>query len=52
MGITYDKDSLVVEQSNYTNKTANVCIVYDWDAWSRNSTNKFKFKNAYLAQLI
>ena len=43
--IKFDKSPLAVEQSNYLNKTVNVYIVYDLDAWPRNSTNNFKFKN-------
>ena len=45
MGRKSDKHSLAVEQNNYTSKFVNVCIVYDLDAWPRNPTNNFKFKN-------
>ena len=45
MGIKYDKGPLAVEQNNYANKIVNVYIGYDLDAWLRNPTNKFKFKN-------
>ena len=40
-----DKDLLAVEQNNYLSKIVNVYIVYDLDAWPRNPTNNFKFKN-------
>ena len=43
--IKFDKDPLPVEQSNYLNKIVDVCVVYDLDAWPRNPTNNFKFKN-------
>ena len=45
MGIKFDKGPLSVEQSNYCTKIVNVHIVYDLDAWPKNSTNNFKFKN-------
>ena len=45
MGIKFDKDPLAVEQNNCTTKIVNVYIVYELDAWPRNSTNNFKFKN-------
>ena len=45
IGIKFDKDPLAVEQNNYFPKTVNVYIVYDLDAWPRNPTNNFKFKN-------
>ena len=45
MGIKFDKDPLAVEQNNYLTKIVNVYIVYDLDAWPRNPTNNFKFKN-------
>ena len=45
MGIEFDRDPLAVEQSNYLTKIVNVYIVYDLDAWPRNPTNNFKFKN-------
>ena len=42
IGIKFDKEPLVVEQSNYLTKIVNVYIVYDLDAWQkiplRNST--------------
>ena len=43
--IKFDKDPLAVEQNNYLSKTVNVYIAYDLDAWPRNTTNNFKFKN-------
>ena len=48
MRIKFDKDPLAVEQNNYASKILNVYIVYDLDAWSRNSTKNFKFKNCLL----
>ena len=45
IGIKFDKDTLIVEQNNYLPKIVNVYIVYDLDAWPRNPTNNFKFKN-------
>ena len=47
MGITFDKDPLVVKQINYLTKIVNVCIVYDLDTWPENPTNNFKFKNCF-----
>ena len=43
--IKFDKDPLAVKQNNYLIKIVNVYIVYDLDAWPRNPTNNFKFKN-------
>ena len=45
MGIKFDKDPLDVEQTNYVSKIIIIDIVYDLDAWTRNPTNNFKFKN-------
>ena len=45
MGIKFDEDPLAAEQNNYLTKILNVCIVYDLDAWRRNRTDNFKFKN-------
>ena len=45
IGIKFDKDPLAVEQNNYLSKIVNVYIVYNLDAWPRNPTNNFKFKN-------
>ena len=45
IGIKFDKDLLAVTQNNYLTKIVNVYIVYDLDAWPRNPTNNFKFKN-------
>ena len=42
MGIKFGKDPLAVKQNNYLTKIVNV---YDLDAWPRNPTNNFKFKN-------
>ena len=44
MGIKFDKDLLGVEQNNHASNI-NIYIVYDLDAWPRNPTNNFKFKN-------
>ena len=49
MGKKFDKDPLTVEQNNYRSKIVNVYIVYDLDAWPRNLTNNFKFKNCLFA---
>ena len=43
--IEFDKDLLAVEQNNYLTKIVNVYNVYELNAWSRNPTNNFKFKN-------
>ena len=45
MEIKFAKDPLTVEQNNYLSKIANVYIVYGLDAWPRNPTHNFKFKN-------
>ena len=45
IGIKFDNDALAVEQNNYLSKLVNVYIAYDLDAWPRNLTNNFKFKN-------
>ena len=45
MGIKFDRDPFAVGQNNYLTKIVNVYPVYDLDAWSRNRTNNFKFKN-------
>ena len=51
IGIKFDKDPLAVERGNYLTKIVNVYIVYDLDAWSRNPTNNFKFKNCLFLSL-
>ena len=43
MGIKFDKVPLSVQQNNYASTI--VYIVYDLDAWPKNPTNNFKFKN-------
>ena len=43
--IRFDEDPLAIAKSNYLTKSVNVYIVYNLDAWPRNPTNKFKFKN-------
>ena len=45
MCLKFHKDPLAVEQKNYLIKIINVYTVYDLDAWSRNPTDNFKFKN-------
>ena len=45
MAIKFDKDPLAIEQNSYESNILNVYIVYDLDAWPRNPTNNFKFKN-------
>ena len=45
IGKKLDKDPLAVDQNNYLTKIVNVYIAYDLDAWLRNPTNNFKFKN-------
>ena len=45
IGIKLDKYSLTLEQNNYWPKIVNVYIVYDLDAWPKNLTINFKFKN-------
>ena len=45
IGIKFDKDPLTVEQNNYLTKIVNDYAVYDLNAWPRNPTNNFKFKN-------
>ena len=42
MGIKVNKDPFSCR--NLT-KTVNIYIAYDLNAWSRNPTNNFKFKN-------
>ena len=43
--IEFDKDPLAVKQINYLTKIVNIYLVYELDAWPRNPTNNFKFKN-------
>ena len=50
IGIKFDKDPLAVEQKIYLTKIVNVYIVYDLDAWPRNPTNNFKFKNYLIGE--
>ena len=45
MGIKFAKGTLAVKQNSYPNKVVNVYIVYGFDAWPRNPTKNFKFKN-------
>ena len=45
IGIKSNKGPLAVEQNNYLTKIVNVYIIYDLDAWPRNPTKHFKFKN-------
>ena len=46
IGIKLHKDLLSVEQNNYLTKIVNVYIVCDLDAWPKNPTSSFKFKNS------
>ena len=48
MGKFFDRDPLVVEQSNFTTNIVNAYIFHDLDAWARNPTNNFKFKNSLI----
>ena len=45
MGIKFDKDPLPVEKNNYATNIVHVYIFYDIEAWPRNPSNNFKFKN-------
>ena len=45
MGIKFDKGPLAVEQNNCLTKIVNIYISYKLNAWLRNPTNNFKFKN-------
>ena len=45
IGIKSDNDPLAVEQNNYLTKIVHVYSIYDLDAWPRNPTDNFKFKN-------
>ena len=45
IGIKFDKDPLAVEQNNYLSEIVIAYIVYDLDAWPKNPTNNFEFKN-------
>ena len=45
IGINFDKYLLAVEQNNYLSKIVNIYIINDLNAWPRNPTNNFKFKN-------
>ena len=47
IGGKFNKDLLAAEQNNYLAIIVNVYIVYDLDAWPRNSTNNFQFKNCF-----
>ena len=43
--IKFDKNTVAVEQNNYLTKIVKVYIVCELNAWARNPTNSFKFKN-------
>ena len=45
MGTKFNTYLLAVKLNNYLIKIGNVYIVYDLDAWPRNPTNNFEFKN-------
>ena len=49
-GIKFDKDPLTVEQNNYLTKILNVYIVYDLDAWQKDPTDNFKYKNCLFGE--
>ena len=44
MGINFDTEQLAAEQNNKIAKIVNAYIAYDFEFWSRNPTNNFKFK--------
>ena len=50
MGIKFDKEPSAVEQNNYLNKIGSVYIVYDLDAWPKNFTYNFNFKNCLFGE--
>ena len=52
IGIKLDNSSLAVEQINHLTEIVNVYIFYDLDAWPRNYTNNFKFKNCLFGPTI
>ena len=41
----FGKNPIAVDQNNYLTKIVSVNIVYDLDAWPRDLTKNFKFKN-------
>ena len=45
MRMKFDKDPLILEQNNDTNKIVNAYIVYNLDAWAIIPLNNFKLKN-------
>ena len=45
MGTKFNAYLLAAKLNNYLIKIGNVYIVYDLDAWPRNPTNNFEFKN-------
>ena len=45
MGIKFDNDLFAVIQNSYLAKIVNAYIVFDLDAWPKNPTNNFNFKN-------
>ena len=52
IGIKFDKDPLVLDQSNYLAKIENVYIIYNLDTRPRNTTNNFKFKKWLFGAII
>ena len=52
MRIQFDKDPLALKASNYLTKISNIYIAYDLDAWPRNPTNIFKFKNCLFEAIV
>ena len=51
MRIQFDKDPLALKPSNYLTRILNVSIAHNFDAWPRNRTNIFKFKNCLFGAL-
>ena len=45
LGTKFDKDPLPAERNNYVTKIGNACIVYELNAWPKNTTNNFRLKN-------
>ena len=52
MVVKCDEVPLVLEQNKYFTKIVNVYIVYDIEAWPKNTTNNLKFETVYLEQLV
>ena len=52
MRIQFDKDPIALKPSNYLTKISNIYTAYDLDAWPRNPTNIFKFKNCLFEAIV